>query len=299
MLNRLALVITLALAACSSNPQLIGQKVQRGNLDAASVEKHKSLVAEGDAAWAARADRAKLDEAIARWEEAVKLKSDDWESYAKLSRAAYLVADGYLFFDMDKGDKEKEAFLAMHEKGIAYAEQGLRALSPEYEKKVESGVATQDAIMVLDRTAVPLMYWYDVNLGKWAKTKGTDEQLKHKDRIFGIMSRVYELDPAYFFGAPDRYFGSYYAVAPSFAGGDVNKSKEYFDKSLKLAPNYLATHVLVAELLAPKLQDRDLFDRSLKLVLDTPANVLPEVEAEAIIEKKKAERLLKLADEFF
>ena len=57
--------------------------------------------------------------------------------------------------------------------------------------------------------------------------------------------------------------------------------------------------MLVAELLAPKLQDRALFDRSLKFVLETPANVIPEMEPEAIIEKKKAERLQKMGDDLF
>jgi tetratricopeptide (TPR) repeat protein len=294
-----AAVVLLLAVACSSSPKLIGSKVNRGQLDAATAEKHKSLVAEGDTAWAARADRAQLETAIAKWDEAVKLKGDDHETYAKLARAVYLLADGYLFFESEESDAKMEAFLAMHERGVAYAEQGLRAISPDYEKKVDSGVKTEDAIMVLDRSAVPLMYWYDVNLGKWAKAKGIDETLKHKDRIFGIMSRVYELDPTYFHGAPDRYFGGYYSVAPTFAGGDVNKSREYFEKSLKAAPNYLATHVLIAELLAPKLQDRALFDRSLKFVMDTPANVIPEVEAEALIEKKKAERLMKMADDMF
>ncbi len=293
-----AFVATLAFS-CSSKLQNTGTKVSRTSLDPAAIEKHKTLVAEGDAAWALRLDQAKLREAIAKWDAAVAIKADDYESYTKLARAQYFLADGFIFFEAEASEAKMAEFLAAHEKGIAYADQGLRALSPDYEKRVDTGVKTEDAIMALDRSAVPLMYWYDVNLGKWAKAKDIGETLKHKDRIFGIMSRVYELDPDFFFGAPDRYFGGYYSVAPTFAGGDVNKSKEYFDKSLKKAPNYLATHVLVAELLAPKLQDRALFDRSLKFVLDTPANVIPEVEAEATIEKKKAERLMKMADDLF
>jgi hypothetical protein len=123
--------------------------------------------------------------------------------------------------------------------------------------------------------------------------------LKYKDTLFAIMTRCYELDPDYFYGAAERYFGSYYAVAPAFAGGDLNKSREYYDKSLKRAPNALSTHVLIAELLAPKLQDRALFDRELKLVMDTPANIIPEIEPEATREKLKAEVLIKKADDLF
>jgi tetratricopeptide (TPR) repeat protein len=294
----ITVVAALALS-CKAGPAVIGKKVNRAPLDAASAEKHKQLVAEGDAAWAERASEAKLREALAKWDEAVKIKQDDHETYTKLSRGAYLLADGFIFFEVEGNPAKEEEFLKTHEMGQAYAEQGLRALSPDYEKRVEGGIPMEDAIMVLGQEAVPLMYWFDVNLGKWAKFKGTDVTLKYKDQIFKIMSRVYELNPDYFYGAPDRYFGSYYAVAPSFAGGDTNKSREYFDKSLAKAPNYLATHVLIAEVLAPKLDDRALFERELKYVLEADANAIPEVAPEAMIEKKKAERLLKKADDIF
>jgi hypothetical protein len=295
----LALLAAVLAAACKPGPATLGQTVNRGPLDAASLEKHKALVAEGDAAWAERGDLAKLKIAIGKWDEAVKVKSDDHESYAKLARGQYLLADGHLAFDAESSPAQMEEFLKAHELGQAYAEQGLRALSPDYQKRVDGGIPIEDAVQALGREAVPLMYWYDVNLGKWAKAKGIDVTLKYKDVIFKIMTRVYDLDPDYFFAAPDRYFGGYYAVAPSFAGGSVTKSKEYFDKSLKKAPDYLATHVLVAELLAPKLDDRALFDREIEFVLSADPNKIPEVGPEALIEKKKAEKLKAKADDLF
>jgi tetratricopeptide (TPR) repeat protein len=293
-------LVMLVAVSCSGGPAVMGKKVNRTPIDAASLEKHKALIAEGDAAWAARAEgKAKIEEAIARWDAAVQIKGDDADTYAKLARGTYLLADGYLFFDAEASPEGMATFLAAHEKGQAYAEQGLRALSTDYEKRVDSGINIEDAVQALGREAVPLMYWYDVNLGKWAKNKGIDETLNQKDRIFKVMTRVYDVDPDYFYGAPDRYWGSYYAVAPTFAGGDVNKSREYFEKSLKKNPNYFATHVLIAELLAPKLDDRALFDRELKWVMETPLDIIPEVAPEAAIERKKAERLMKKADDLF
>lgn len=294
-MKKLVLALAACAVACASNPDLIGQKVNRAPLDAAAQEQHRALVAEGDAAWQGRVDEAKLREALAKWEQAVALKGDDWRTYAKLARGYYLLADGFLFFEPAK----KAEFLAAHEKGLAMAEQGMRAISPDFEKRRNAGTKIEDAVMKLGRDAVPLMYWYDVNLGKWAKAQDMATTLKHKDRIFKIMTRVYELDPEFFYGAPDRYFGGYYAVAPAFAGGDLEKSRQYFDQSLKKAPNYLATHVLIAELYAPKVQDRELFEARLRFVLDTPADVIPEVEPEATIEKKKAQKLLSEIDNYF
>lgn len=292
---RLLVPAFVLLAGCGTNPDLIGQKINRTPLDPAAQEQHKQEVAAGDAAWAGRVEEAKLREAIEHWEKAVAIKNNDHETYAKLSRAYYFLADGFLFFD----EAKRAEFLATHEKGQAVAEQGLRALSADFEKRRNAGTKIEDAVMKLGREAVPLMYWFDVNLGKWAKAQDISTTLKHKDRIFKIMSRVYELDPDYFYGAPDRYFGSYYAVAPSFAGGDLEKSNTYFQQSLKKAPNYLATHVLIAEVYAPKVSDRELYERELKFVLDTPANIIPELEPEHVIEKKKAEKLLAEIDDKF
>ena len=289
------MALALVLGCVGGAGKGMGQRINRTPLDPTTAARARQLVTEGDELWKERGDETKLRQALAKWEEAVKINTADHETYAKLARGTYLLADGYLSFDSGRVDE----FLATHERGKRFAEQGLMALSPDFENRRFSGVKLQDAVMVLDRAAVPLLYWYDVNLGKWAKFKGISTTLKYKDEIFGIMTKVAELDPDYFYAAPDRYFGGFYAVAPSFAGGDLAKSAEYFQSSVKKQPNYLATHVLIADLLAPKLQDRAMFERELKFVLDTPAESMPDVIHEQNIEKKKAEKLLKELDERF
>ncbi len=296
------LVLTAAALAavfatsCGANPKGLGAKINRAPLTPEQQAPAKAAVDAGNAAWEGRADEAKLREAIAKWEEAVGLNPADWETYAKLARAHYLLADGYLFFD----DTKHAEFLATYEKGLTVAETGMAALSPDFEKRRHAGTKIEDAAMVLGAEAVPLMYWYATNLGKWARAQNSmPTLLKHKDRIFKIMSRVYELNPEYFHGAPDRYFGAYYAVAPGFAGGDLGKSNEYFQKALQREPKYLATYVLIAENYAPKMQDRALFERHLKFVLEAPEDILPDLIPEARVEKRKAEKLMKEIDEKF
>jgi tetratricopeptide (TPR) repeat protein len=284
---------------CGAAPKTLGHQVARASLDEASQAKYNQLIADGDAAWLERLDEAKLRAAIASWEQAVKLKADDHATYAKLARGTYLLADGFLWFNKEDDDSHEEKYLTTHENGVAFAEQGLRALSAEFEKLRQKDEKVEDAVKVLDKTAVPLMYWYATNLGKWANTKGLTTKLKHKDRIFSLVKRVLDLDPDFFYGAPDRYFGAYYAVAPGFAGGDMGKSKEHFEKSLAKAPNYLGTHVLLADLWAAKEQNREVFDKELKLVLAAPVDSIPELIPEQTIEKRKAEKLLKGADDRF
>lgn len=294
---RVLLGVTLLLAAsCGASPKTFSSKMKRGDLSADAAEQHKTLVAAGDAAFAERGDEARLREAIAKWEQAVKLKPSDWETYAKLARGCYFLADGHLSFQLP--DKEGE-FLATYERGASFAELGMAALSPDFEQLRISGTKIEISVAAVPRAGVPLMYWYAANLGKWAKFKGLMTTLKHKDKAFKIIGRVLSMDPEFFYGAADRYFGAFYSVAPSYAGGDVDKSKAHFDASIKRAPAYLGTYVLMAENYATKMQDRALFDKTLKFVLEAPEDGLPDVIPEARAEKKKAENLLKKADEFF
>jgi tetratricopeptide (TPR) repeat protein len=296
-LTTIALLAAAAVAAaCGANPKGLGQKINRTPLSAEQAAAAKAAVDAGNAAWDQRADEAKLREAIAKWEEAIRLNPADWETYVKLARANYFLADGYLFFDESKHVE----FLATYEKGLNIAEMGMAALSTDFERRRHAGTKIEDAAMVLGPEAVPLMYWFATNLGKWAKAQNSmPTLLKHKDRIFKIMSRVYELGPDFFYGAPDRYFGAYYAVAPAFAGGDLQKSREYFDKAIKREPKYLATYVLIAENYAPKMQDRTLYETQLKYVLEAPEDILPDLVPEAKAEKRKAEKLMKEIDEKF
>jgi len=215
--------------------------------------------------------------------------------HTRLSRAYYVLADGHL----RKQGTSSEPYLETFEKGAAAGERALAASNAEFKRQVTSGRSVDQAIRVIGPESIEAAYWYASNLGKWARAKGFATTLGNKDRIYAVMSRILELDPNFFHGAPHRYFGGYYAVAPGFAGGDMRKSKEHFDKSLALAPSYIGTKVLMAELYAVKQQDRPLFDRLLDEALATAEDVLPGLEPETRIEKEKAREMKARAAELF
>jgi hypothetical protein len=288
MFRKLLLLAALALTACGPAAATSGGGINRGQMTGDVAAQHQQLVAEGDTAFAARSDRAQLELAVQKYEAATKLNDADWQSYEKLARAAYLLADGWLSFEIETKEAE---FLAMHEKGYTAAERGLKALVPEIEKKLSLGVDLKDAVTLAGKDAVGLLYWYSTNLGKWGNAQGIEVVVRYKERIFNVMSHVAMLDPEYFHGAPDRYFGAFYAIAPAAFGGDLDKSWEHFQKSLRAAPNYLATYNLIAEFYAPKKRDGKLFDQMIAKVKESPVDIIPGLEAEAAVEKRKAEML--------
>ncbi len=280
--------LTAVTTGCGPAATAIGGNVRRG--PASDPAAHAAAVAAGDEAFAQRADRAQLEAAIARYEEAVKLKDDDIATYEKLARACYLLADGWLFFE---AAEKKQLFLDTYAKGYRYAERGMRALSPDVEQRLSAGVDLKDAAQLIGKDGIGLLYWYSTNLGKWGNAQDITVVLTYKDRIYAIMEQVFKLDPNYFYGAADRYFGAYFAIAPSFAGGDLDKSWSHFQTTLRIEPRYVATFNLIAEFYAPKKQDEALFDEMTQKVLDAPLDVIPELAAETAVEKRRAEALRK------
>jgi tetratricopeptide (TPR) repeat protein len=245
-----------------------------------------------EAAWAKRGDRAELERAIAAWEAALSHKPDDVAILGRLSRAYYFLADGFL-----RRPEDKAAYMANMEKGIGYGERGLAASSPAFRAKVKEGEKVEEAIKLVGREGLEPMYWYVVNLGKWARAKGLAALLGNKDRAFGVMSRCLELDEKFFYGAPHRYFGVYWSLLP--VGRDLDKAQKHFEKSLGIAPHYAGTKVLMAESYAVKKQDRELFERLLGDVLALPDEVIPGLEPETRIEKEKARELKAKVNDLF
>ena len=220
-------------------------------------------------------------------------RPDDGDTLARLARAYYVLADGHL---RSLGPKD-ERYLGAFEKGVAAGERALATLSPEFKSKVTRDEKVEEAIQVVGKEGLPAMYWYAVNLGKWSRAKGIAALLGNKDRVKGVLERVQALDETFFHGAPHRYFGVYWSLLP--VGRDLDKSKQHFDKSLAIAPNYVGTKVLMAESYAVKKQDRALFARLLDEVLATPDEVIPDLVPETRIEKGKARELKAKIDDLF
>lgn len=258
-----------------------------------SVDEATQLDQKADALFAERLDLAKAEAAVSAYGEAAT-KAPTADRLAKLSRAYYFLADGHYSLAGRTDD-----MLKTYEKGVEAGEQGLMLASPEFAKLMKEGKKVEEAIKVVDKNAVPSIYWYATNLGKWARAEGMTKLLFWKDKIKAYMGRAAELDEVYFYAAPLRYFGTMYAVAPAFAGGDLKKSEDYFNKSISLAPAYLATKVLMAEALMTKKQDRATFEKLLKEVLAADEKALPDVVPENTVEKKKATALLAKVEDLF
>lgn len=252
---------------------------QSGDINPAEA---KLLEEEALKLWKKRDHQESLEEALSKFEHVHRVDATDLETLAYLSRGYYLLGDAHYKSD----DQKKKAF----EKGREYGIEGMRTNS-KFQKRMDKD-DLEEAVGELTEKEVPLIFWTAANTGKWAKINGIFSSLKYKDGILAMIKQVEKLKPDYFYGAVPRYWGGFYALAPSIAGGDMKKSKKNFQKSMEMAPEYLGTRTLYAEVYLAEVDADKEYKKQLEIVLsasDGPEEIAPENR----LEKQKAKKLLK------
>ena len=286
--------LVIVSAGCPSRQQSLCTKIDVTPKKTGDLAESERLA---EAAYKQRGSVEQLQIAIKHWRDAIAIAPEKTTNYINLSRALYLLGDGY-----HRLAEEDDAMVAALEEATNLAESAISIQNKEFRNAVCEGADVEEVVGKLRKADVPAVYWYSTALGKWGLASSILVALKNKDKIFAMMQRIKELDPDYWYAAVDRYLGAFYTKIP-FPSGDKEKSMEHFKASLERSPNYLATSVLMAKMLAPKLDDeeegRKLYKERLEFVINAPADIIPELAPEHALEKKKAKQLLDEIDDVF
>jgi hypothetical protein len=291
------LSLVVIASACSTTRESAwdASAAEAASLDDATQARVADLLNQANVAWDGRADAAQAKAAVDALKAATELDPTNGEALSNLSHAIYFYADCHLRFDESNPDLYKNT----HEEGTKAAERALGALSPEFAQQMAAGSLIEDALGTLDANAVPALYWRSSNLGRWATLDSFATLLSYKDEIRAIMEFCLANDPTYWYQAPDRYFGVFYAKSPGFAGGDMNKSAEHFNISMEAHPDYWGTRTLMAEEWAIKEDNKELYLELIDYVLQGDPNVVPYIKPENMCEQRKAQILKDDIDEYF
>ena len=283
-------------------------------MDAVAKERAAELLEEANLAWDLRSDPEQAKAAIDALKAATDIDPTNAEAYADLSHALYFYADCHLRWD----ESSAELYKTAHEEGVTYAEKALSTISPDFAETMARGTPMEDtstvprdeavywltsgqeALDLLDASAVPALYWRAANLGRWASQESFATILKYKDEVRAMMEFCLATEPAYWYQGPDRYFGVFYArLSGGFAGGDMRKSAEHFRSSLLAEPDYWSTRILMAKEWAIKDGDKELYEELIDYVLAGDPEVIPYIKPENECEQRKAAELKAQIDEFF
>ena len=305
----LAAVVVTALATGCAAKRETALKDTKTLTKATEKGDFEKTLEEADAHWKKRIDINELKKSIDLMEKAAKMDSPGLSAdqrteklaglYEKLARAYYFLADSHIRLQAKEEGEMDEQMMDVFEKGVTAAEKAIALRDPKFAATVnEDESKWAEAVEKANPEAIPALYWYSTNLGKWALLEGIATILARKDDIKATMEWIVQNDPKYFYGAPYRYFGVYHTKVP-IGGGNPPKSREAFEKSLQIAPNYLATRVLMAESYAVLVGDRKMFEKLLQDTLAADPAAIPDLVPENTLEQRKAKRLLAREDDLF
>lgn len=257
-------------------------------ITAAAALAQPAAFEQADEQWSQRGDPAMLRQAIAIYEKAYQ--SEPSQVLAeRLSYAYYFLADAF-----EQGEQKSKDYFTGHEWGIK-----ALMFDPGFKQRYaveKKGIG--DAVDGLGKEFSGAVFWTATCYGKWGKMRNILKQLGPAKQARKMITYLYGIDRNYYYGGPARWLGAYYAIAPGIAGGDMKKSKSYYEEAMAMAPLYFATKVLMAENYYSKLKDRSSYDRVLDEVMAGDPNSIPEIAIEQKVEQEKARKLkdLKLND---
>jgi tetratricopeptide (TPR) repeat protein len=255
----------------------------------AQITAGEAKALEGDAMrlWEKRDDKSSLEEALSKFELMKEGRPMDRDLLIHLSRGYFLLGE----LSMNKDEK-----MRAYEKSKDYGLAGL-SLNNDFKKRYEDNFERASENLKVED--VPSAFWTAAAFGRWSKLNGVMSSLKYKDKMLALITMVEKLQPDYFHGAVYRFWGGFYAVAPGIVGGDMKKSKQYFEKVFKTNPEYVGNKVGYAELYLTEKDDEKGFKNTLQEVLAAPVPADKDILPENLLERKKAEYMLEHVKDFF
>ena len=152
----------------------------------------------------------------------------------------------------------------------------------------------------LDEDSLPELYAFSVAWLAWLQTHSGDMRaLAELPRVEYTLQRILALDERWERGAAHLYLGILKAMRPPALGGKPEESRAHFERSLLLSEGKdLAVKVAYARYYARTTFDRELHDRLLNEVLNSPTDVDGRTLTNTMAQHE-ARQLLESADSYF
>jgi len=233
-----------------------------GRADAAPVGDSSAAQARAETLFANAVDAPRLRQAIAAYDEALRLAPEPGGALVRLAEAHILYGAAYA-----SGRHEKAR---SYTTGIRYAERAM-ALNPGFRRRVAAGESLGEASAELGSADLrPMLFWVtgvSYYYKECLSALGHLTQFRWMLRTRQVMERMMVLDSGYEHGAVPFSLGIYFIGLPSSAGRDLDRSAALLAEAVAASPTSLLARWGRAKYLHVKTRDRAAFRRDLEWVL--------------------------------
>jgi len=219
-------------------------------------------------------------------------------------KTVILLVQGYTGYAMGfVEDEDPHRAGMLYKRAFEYGINFLKTKSKKFSQSLEGEFDKFEKTLrnEFGKEDVPILFWTAMAWGSYVNLNRDDpDAIGQIPKIEAIVKYSIELDESYFYASGDMFLGVLLSARPKMFGGDPEKGKEYFEKCIKISEGkYLLPYVFYARYYAVQVQDRELFDKLLDHVINSPVDLLKGAELLNIIAKKKAERFKNMAEELF
>jgi tetratricopeptide (TPR) repeat protein len=225
------------------------------------------------------------------------VKGDPENKHLLLLTSQALAGYAMGFVEDESPQRAKVFYLRAREYGLRVLRENSRFMESEY-KPLEDFTK---AVYLFNRDDLDALFWTAFAWAGWINLSLDDPQAYVElPKVQVMMQHILDLDESYFFASAHLFFGSVLGTKPKMLGGDPDKAKEHFEKSIKITGGkFLLAYIYYIKYYALKTFNEELFDQLLAYIKETPVNALPEFQLLNSMAKEKATKLEQNRDEWF
>ena len=223
---------------------------------------------------------------------------ETWPDNAQLFIAAAQSYSSFATVFVEDQDKEYAKLLFGKARQYALRSLELRGFKDPLQRPVDD---FKEGLKGLGKKDTPYIFWSATCWANWINLNlDSMEALAELPRVESMMQRVLEIDEGFYYGGPHLFMGIWFASRPRIAGGDLKKAQGHFLKALEFGKGkFLMANVYYANTYARQALDKDLFVSTLQKVLETPADISPDLTLLNTVAQKKARELIGRVEEYF
>ncbi len=184
------------------------------------------------------------------------------------------------------------------------AEAGLRALGLK-QVRIKADAPPRQVLSARLETCgekeLEALFWTALAWNAWIRLNlDRPAALGQLDLAAGLVLRVLEIDPGFFFGTGHVLMGTLLSARPPMLGGMPARARVHFEEALRInGGRVLLTQYYFARYYAVRVQDRELFRRLQQEIEDAPLSPPGEACLLNAVYKNKAARLRLSEEDLF
>ena len=225
------------------------------------------------------------------------IETDPGNEKLRLNAAMLYFSYAFTFNDEADMDYASTLYLRGFEHGKALLFENKK-IAEAWEAPFDEFAASLDN---LGEDDIPAAVW---TVGNWSQFVSlhldSTKVLTQIPRAEALLTKVCEIDGAFFEGLPYIMLGALHAFRPPMMGGKPEASNENFQLAFDVSERtFLLAQYMYAEFYCYRIQDVELFETTLLEVLEQPADISPEYRLLNTIAQEKARTLLEEKDELY